>query len=620
MYFKRLAAVLMAGVGLFCAGCGKTGNVEQAGKQAGPIRVAILPVDDQRGEAAEAWPAAVLPVAIARQFANQQQLTVRTADSAPDALHAGATHLVHARLGGNVSNVELLLEVETVAERKIKPLGAVRAGGGKWLQAAVQAANKIKSAIAPGAGALAAPGVNGEQALALLGQALAGRPDAPGDLDAVEKAHPDCGWCWEAASERLLRKGDREGALALLRRSRSAQGVDEISRARLELLESGLSGDQAMRAQALERLSRLTPGNIEVLSELASRATREKRWEDAVHAWKRVLAADPANPNALNQLGYVEAWQGRFDEGLKWLNLYEAGNPGSANAADSKGEVLVMAGRFSEAEQSFVWSYEKDPDFNAGAAMEKAALACWLRGDENAARTRLDAYLKDRSARGDPLVEWRRARWLYLTGKTEQARRLLDSVLRGGAPPAQAFAQASLALWSFEAGDGVAAALHLAGLARIQHPAAARLLPLAASIANPGAMQKPPEKFNEGITALMRGEPGKAIEALKAAVRTSEPGEEWLARELLAWAYVLQGDPAAAGELTIHGWPIPATLEGQVTDFLVYPNLFYVRAKVALHKGDSAAAGKLFELYLKSAGTRPGVGPRIEEARRAVRL
>jgi hypothetical protein len=68
VYFKRLAAVFLAGVGLFCAGCGKTGNVEQAGKQAGPIRVAILPFDDQRGDAAETRPAAVLPVMLLRTW------------------------------------------------------------------------------------------------------------------------------------------------------------------------------------------------------------------------------------------------------------------------------------------------------------------------------------------------------------------------------------------------------------------------------------------------------------------------------------------------------------------------------------------------------------------------
>jgi hypothetical protein len=76
----------------------------------------------------------------------------------------------------------------------------------------------------------------------------------------------------------------------------------------------------------------------------------------------------------------------------------------------------------------------------------------------------------------------------------------------------------------------------------------------------------------------------------------------------------------ASASLMRAGWPTPASLEGQLTDFLVYPNLFYVRAQVASHTGDTAGAAKLFEVYVKFIGTRPDARHQKDAARKAVRL
>jgi tetratricopeptide (TPR) repeat protein len=553
---------------------------------------------------------------MSRQFANQEGVTVRTADSVSDALHAGATHLIHTRLSGQPAGGELTVEIETVAGSKFERAGVIRAGTGIWLKAAVKAANLIRQRVAAGTGALAPPGVNGEAAMTQLGLALAAQAEP---LDAAANAHPDCGWCWEASAERHLAGGDRAAALEVAQQGRQAPGVDGISRARLELLESGISGDTAMRAAALAKLAQLTPSNTEVLAELGVRATNGKQWVEAARTWKRVLAVDPGSTDAMNQLGYIEAWQGRFDDGVKWLKAYETADPAAANANDSLGEVLLMAGRFDEAERAFAESYRKGPDMNAGAAMEKAALACWLRGDEAGARQHLEVFLKDRAGRGDPLVDWRRARWLYITGKADEARQVLEAVRAQGAPPARVFALASLALWSFEAGDRAAAETHLATLSATPHPAAGRIARIVSAIVKPGSTQ-PAGKLQEGIAALLSGDDAKAVTLLRAALETAAPGDEWLARELLAWGYVRTGDVAASAALLRAGWPIPAALEGQLTDYLVYPNLFYVRAKVALHNGDAAGAAKLFEVYVKFIGMRPDSRHQKEAARKAVRL
>lgn len=619
MSFSSRATVLACAVLILAAaGCACRGKRKAPAETAGAARVAIVPMDDQGPHAAETWPSLVLPVAIARQFANQDGIVVRGADSVASALHSGATHLVHARLTGRAGGTELVIDIETVAGRRIARAGAAKAGEGSWLGAAVEAARLIKAGTAPQALPLAPPGVTGEAAMKRLGLALSTAVDAEDALVEVARSYPDCGWCWEASVERLIKTGNRDAVLALLRESRAARGVDEISRTRLDLAEAGVARDAALRSSALSKLAGLTPSSVEVFSELAADATRAKRFGEAAQAWKRVLAIDPSSFDAMNQLGYIDAWQGRFDEGLRWLKAYEDADPASANASDSMGEVLMMAGRFEEAERAFVSSFQKSPGFNGGAAMEKSALACWLRGDEAGMGRRLDEFLKHREVLGDSIAGWRRARWLYLTGRTDEARQLLDALRVQGTPPAKAFAIASRALWAAEDGDREEAEARLAELASLEYPGAARLVSIVASVVKPQSGSG--SALYAGIRHLLAGNDAQAIVALKSALASAGPGEDWLPRELLAAACVRTGDVASAAGLLRAGWPIPASAEGQLTDFLVYPDLLYVRAKVAARSKGAGSAAALFESYLKSMGGRPDHRRQKDEARKAVRL
>ncbi len=583
--------------------------------------MAILPVDDQRSVAVEAWPARVLPVALARQFSSIPNLVARVAGSVPDALNAGATHLVHGRLVGEGVSVRLVMDIEVMAGGAMERVGSAPAGEGKWVTGSRLAARLLAEKVGLKSARLADVGVHGEATLAELGAALteAGSDEPLKLLAGAVLSEPGCGWCWEALAEMAIRAGRRDEALSAVERGRKAQGIDEASRARLQLIQSGMTGDQALRGEALVKLAALTPSNVEVLAELAASATRQRKWAEAAQAWKRILSIDPGAPDALNQMGYIEAWQGRFDEAVKWHKAYVAAQPASANPEDSLGEVLLMAGRFEEAEQAFVSSFEKGPEFNAGAAMEKAALACWLRGDEAGARARLEAFLKSRVERGDLLVDWRRARWFYITGKTEEAKQLLQTIRASGSPPVRAFALASLALWSAEAADHATAAQYAAAIAAIGHPAAKQILPLVSVLVdgNPGGRGN---LLTAGMAAMIAGDDAKAIPFLQKAMATATPGAEAQARELLAWAYVRTGNVSAAAGLLRAGWPIPPSLEGQLTDFLIYPNLFYVRAKAAEYNRDAAGAAKNFEAYIRYMGSRPDARRQKEGSLKAVRL
>ncbi len=111
---------------------------------------------------------------------------------------------------------------------------------------------------------------------------------------------------------------------------------------------------------------------------------------------RRVVEVEPGNADQWNTLAYVQAYQGRTEEALKSVSEYERLAPASPNPLDSRGEILFMAGRFSEAESAFLACSRKDPDFNSGVALEKAALARMLGGDVSGAGAILERYLQQR--------------------------------------------------------------------------------------------------------------------------------------------------------------------------------------------------------------------------------
>lgn len=606
-----------AGVALLTVSCAKKPAAETTPKP-GLVRLAILPFDDQRSAPQEAWPTHVLPVALARQFASQPNLAARSAGSAAEALNSGATHIVHGRIVDSGGRTRIVIDLENVAQRKIELAGAAPAGKGAWLKGASQTARLLASRMPDKLAPLAALGVASEKTIEQLGAALAGADPRQETLAKAAAAEPGCGWCWEAWAENAIRGGNNEQAAAIIEKSRTA-GLDEASKARLQLMEAGIRGDRAMRQEALTRLAKLTPSNIEVLNELAAAATQSRRWAEAERAYKHILDLDPGAAGALNQLGYIAAWQGRFDEAEKWHKDYAAVLPASGNPEDSLGEVMLMAGRFEQAEKAFVSSFEKQPDFNAGAAMEKAALACWLRGDEGAARRRLEEFVKSRLDRGDALVNWRRARWLYIAGRTDEARALLLQLRASAPPPVRAFAAGSLALWSAEAGDRGKAAGYAAELNANAHPVSKQILRIVQGILSEGSRQAA-DPLASGIAHLLAGRDADAAALLKRALDAASPGAEAPARELLAWALVRTGDLAGAARLLQAGWPIPSNIEGQMTDFLIYPNLFYVRARIAAYNEDAANSARLFEAYIRNIGSRPDPRRQKGEALKAVRL
>jgi hypothetical protein len=233
-----------------------------------------------------------------------------------------------------------------------------------------------------------------------------------------------------------------------------------------------------------------------------------------------------------------------------------------------------MAGRFGDAEQAFLASHEKNPNFNGGAALEKAALCRYLAGNASGAAELLDRFFKQREAAGDATVELRRAKWDYMFGLAPAAKSRLARVSETSPPAVAGMAKLYLSMWSaWEAGSA-------------------------------GSEARSGELFN--------GLPETVVKAWSAALSSSDPGEDSLAREVRAKA-----DPKTANRAE---WPLLTPQQSLLFDWVVFPNAFYWRAEAALAANQAAEARRFFELYLQYSEKRTDHPLHVKRAREASRL
>ena len=87
----------------------------------------------------------------------------------------------------------------------------------------------------------------------------------------------------------------------------------------------------------------------------------------------------------------------------------------------------LMAGRLAEAEKFYLQAVEKDPNFNNNGALIKAALARLLTGDVPGANTLAERYLAARAEAKDPIVDYRRAEWTWISGRRKAAAQLMGA-------------------------------------------------------------------------------------------------------------------------------------------------------------------------------------------------
>ncbi len=589
-------------------------------------RVALLSIDNQTGETDLDWAGGAIMEAAQLEVGPADQTTVFRARDAGDAAARQATHLVYGRIEpqlaglsasekgarpsqqtGGVTYTFSLEEVSRHAVvRRVRDSGSV-----------LQAASALASLLAPAAGvqSIRPAGVGNDRALKFF---------ATRKYAECTASDPQAYWCWERWAASTFEAGRKDEALSIVARGRElGSRMPAFALARLDLTEASIRGDAALRLTALERLVRADPSNPAALVELAAALTASRRFSQAETLYRSALQRNAKQPELWNLLAYTQAWQGHFDEARKSLAEYDRLAPADPNPPDSRGEIEWMAGNLAGAETWFLNSYRRDATFNGGVALEKAALSRYLTGDEPAAEKLVNQYLADRTRAGDPLAAFHRARWQFLFGDATGAEALLESLVERGGPDA-ALAASRLMLAALRNSDVLAAREYAQTVQKLTPKSGSPLLArIAAALAGGDANAIPDQALRSELTAVrltLRGDFAQALPVWDESLRAPHGGSDTFAREMKAWCLLRTGKSAEAAGLVKAGWPLLETDDRLLFDFVIYPNLLFVRAEAAAARGDATEARRLYDVYLRYAGDSKDRYGQVEKAKAASRL
>ena len=628
MSSRRGLGLLLAGAGLLVLALGLTWRLWRFARPA-PMqvrRIAILAIDNQTGDQGLNWADGAIREGTLLELGQQprpgEQTTVFLVRDAGDAAARQATHLVYGRLEpgwagaagkGPVAHpawITYSFSMEEVARhavvRRVRDSGPV-----------LKATSALAALIAPEAGvqSIRPAGVDNDQALEFF---------STQKYAECTGADPQAFWCWERWATATFEVGNKEQALSILARGRvQGKRLPVYARARLDLLEASIRGDEAMRMAALERLVQADPSNPGALAELASALMANRRFPQAETLYRTALRRNGNQPETWNLLAYAQAGQDHFDEARKSLTEYDRLAPTGPNPPDSRGEIEWMAGNLAEASKWFLESYRRDAGFNNGVALEKAALSRYLAGDAHGAEELATKYLSDRDRAGDVLAAYHRARWQFLWGDSAGAEALLETRVQGAGPDAP-LAASRLMLAALRDNDVPAAKKWAQAVEKLTPRQRDLFLGrIAAALADGDANAVTDPALRSELVAVrltLRGDFAPAAAAWDEPLRTPRGANDTFALEMKAWCLLRAGRNSEAASLVKGGWPLLDADDRLLFDFLVYPNLLFVRAEAAATRGDAAEARRLYDLYLRYAGPTKDRFGQMEKAKAASRL
>jgi tetratricopeptide (TPR) repeat protein len=427
----------------------------------------------------------------------------------------------------------------------------------------------------------------------------------------------------------LTVRTDRARALALLDRAlaRGAK-VPELERARGAFLAANLREDSGAALQSLRVWSGLTPNDPEVWRTLGREAMGHHQYPRAMQAFQKALGIEPDDIDALNRLGYSAAYSGQLDTAMSALRQYQARRPLDANPLDSMGDVNLLLGRWRDAESFYLQAAKKDPSFLAGGEPFKAAMARLMSGDTPGADRLFQQFADGRTAAKDPLVDFRKAQWVWISGRRkegyDQMAAFAQSADQSTSRPAASLAYTQLAIWSVALGDrGKAAqmaekAAALAGresasapgsLARVarfvsQPSAPASEWVARAERAFPAPAEKQEKEAALAYALLADKQFAQAAGVLERLYSYGSANANEGFAVLLAWAYLETGKPKETAAL-LRLNPLPLAAGVRDLDVFDFPRLFYLRGRIAALAGNQEQAESYYKLFLKLSGDEP---------------
>ncbi len=399
-------------------------------------------------------------------------------------------------------------------------------------------------------------GTKSSKAIQSWGESLTATDPAT-RAQALERAihdDPNFGEAYAELATLYTSMHDEARAQDVLRRAadRSPQFTD-LERARVDLVAGTIHDNTSERREALTALSRLVSTDAQTLRSLGQLEVESRRFSSAVYVLKNAAAIEPENPALLNDLGYAEAYNGNLDGAVSTLERYQKLEPSQANPLDSLGEVNYFAGNFKEAEKYFLQVHAGNPAFQGGVALVKAASARFLAGDRDGAAKLFAQFETLRRGANDPLIDIRKAQWLWATGDPARAEAAARVATQSGNTEVVAYALCHLSLWALDRGDRTQAAA-LASQAgttarspRIQSLAA--LCATAAGLPAPAGLGANLRDVGRGYASLYAKQPAEAAPLFKQVYEKSSPASDGEFRTLYAWALEQAGNHDAARPL-----------------------------------------------------------------------
>jgi tetratricopeptide (TPR) repeat protein len=547
------------------------------------------------------------------------------------AFASGATRVGYGEYSARGGRLEARLTVEDARTGKMTKVVSAAAATGDVIAAASELARQISSRLAP-------YGTNSVPALKayVAAQESATAAATAQNLDQAIAADPDFGPPYRLLAQLKAQQQDRAAAEALLGQALArSSAMPQAERARLELEAANLHRDFGARKSALTTLVTLEPNDPEVWRSLAQSCDSHREYPQAVQAYQKVLQLEPEDVNALNQLGYAAAYAGSFDTALNALRLYQALRPAEANPLDSQGDINLLAGRLREAENFYLQAAKRDPNFLGGGDLWKAAMARLMSGDVAGADALAKQYAEARQAAKDPVVEYRKAEWSWVSGRRKSAWQRLETFARGAEKgplrevASRAYSQ--LAVWSLVLGDRAAAEQLARKGGLLAGPSSAG----AAMVAR--FLTEPPASSSEWSVRAERLLPngsdsikdfalvyvlllGKQFQSasllLKKLYDDAGPGTDPGLPVMLAWT-CLETGRAKDAEPLLRFNPIPSPSGVSLFAPFYFPRIYYLRGVEAEKNGKPGEARANYQLFRQLSGPDPLIWGEEQRASRA---
>ncbi|HXA51958.1 MAG TPA: hypothetical protein VNV86_16695, partial [Candidatus Acidoferrum sp.] len=401
------------------------------------------------------------------------------------ALLAGATRVVYGEYTVRSGKLEARVTIEDARGERVLKTIAVAAPSGDVLRLA----DEIARAIEPKSAAFS---TRSPEALSAYIHALESAEPTRVEqgMRAAIQADPDFPPPYRLLAQERAQRGDPAGAAALIEQALGrGDRIAPLERARLELQVAEITGDLNGRQEALTKLVALDAGDPVSWRALGETLMNRHEYRRAVDSLKKAADLEPGDAAAWNSLGYAAAYAGDLTAGAAALRRYQTLAPAEANPLDSLGDIHLASGKLAEAEKFYLEAFQKDPNFLNQGDLLKAAIARLYSGDVASADEAAKRYFDARAKANDPILAYRQAQWLWLTGRRKDAYKQMQAFADANENTplrdTSSRAYAEISLWSLMLGDRAAAKQLAEKAVRISSPAARGNAIVAAFLALP---------------------------------------------------------------------------------------------------------------------------------------